>query len=135
MPWITPAEPATRVAALRPLSGPSPPASQPISRTESSGMNAWKAPMALEPPPTQAMTASGSRPVRARTCSLASTPMIRWKSRTMVGNGSGPHPGADAVVAGLDRGHPVAERLVDGVLEGAAAGGDRDHLGAEHPHP
>ena len=46
--------------------------------------------MALEPPPTQAMTASGSRPVMASTCSRASTPMMRWKSRTMVGNGSGP---------------------------------------------
>ena len=78
------------MAALRPFSGPSPPASQPISRTDSSGMNAWNAPIALEPPPTQAITASGSRPVMSSTCSRASTPMIRWKSRTMVGNGCGP---------------------------------------------
>jgi hypothetical protein len=53
-------------------------------------MKAWKAPMALDPPPTQAITASGSLPVMASTCSRASTPMTRWKSRTIVGNGSGP---------------------------------------------
>ncbi len=53
-------------------------------------MNAWKTPIALLPPPTQATTASGSRPVIASTCSRASTPMIRWKSRTIIGNGCGP---------------------------------------------
>ena len=42
---------------------------------------------------------------------------------------------ADAVVRGLDGGHPVAERLVHGVLERPGAGGDRDDLGAEHAHP
>ncbi len=53
-------------------------------------MKAWKMPMALEPPPTQATTASGSRPVMASTCSRASRPMTRWKSRTISGNGCGP---------------------------------------------
>ncbi len=47
-------------------------------------------PIAFEPPPTQAAIASGSRPTRSSTCSRASSPMIRWKSRTMVGNGCGP---------------------------------------------
>ena len=42
---------------------------------------------------------------------------------------------ADAVVGVLDRGDPVPERLVHRVLERAAARGDRDDLGAEHPHP
>ena len=46
--------------------------------------------MALDPPPTQAITASGSRPAAASTWPRASTPMIRWKSRTMTGNGCGP---------------------------------------------
>ena len=46
--------------------------------------------MALEPPPTHATTTSGSLPVRSRTCWRASTPMIRWKSRTIIGNGCGP---------------------------------------------
>lgn len=45
------------------------------------------------------------------------------------------HDGADAVVGVGDGGDPVAERLVAGVLEGAAAGAHRDHLGAEHAHP
>ena len=53
-------------------------------------MKAWKMPIALEPPPTQATTASGSRPAMASTCSRASTPITRWKSRTIIGNGCGP---------------------------------------------
>ena len=47
-------------------------------------------PMAFEPPPTQAATASGSAPVRSSTCWRASSPMIFWKSRTIAGNGCGP---------------------------------------------
>ena len=43
--------------------------------------------------------------------------------------------GAEEVVGAVDVGDPVAERLVDGVLEGAAAGLHGDDLGAEHPHP
>ena len=53
-------------------------------------MKAWKMPIAFEPPPTQAVTASGSRPACARICARASSPMTRWKSRTIVGNGCGP---------------------------------------------
>ena len=49
-----------------------------------------RCPIALEPPPTQATTASGSRPVRSSTCARASSPMMRWKSRTIAGNGCGP---------------------------------------------
>ncbi len=90
MPWITPGDPPATVAACRPVARPSPPASQPISATEVSGMKAWNTPMALEPPPTQAMTASGSRPAASSTCWRASTPMTRWKSRTIIGNGCGP---------------------------------------------
>ncbi len=41
----------------------------------------------------------------------------------------------EQVVGGLDVGDPVAQRLVDGVLEGTRAGGHRDHGGAEQPHP
>ncbi len=46
--------------------------------------------MALEPPPTQASTASGSRPSFSNICALISWEMTAWKSRTMVGNGWGP---------------------------------------------
>jgi hypothetical protein len=41
---------------------------------------------------------------------------------------------ADQVIARLDRGHPVAERFADRVLEGARARGDGAHLGAEQAH-
>ena len=54
------------------------------------GTKAVKMPIALEPPPTQARTASGSRPSRSSTCSRASSPITRWKSRTIAGNGCGP---------------------------------------------
>jgi hypothetical protein len=42
---------------------------------------------------------------------------------------------ADRVVGRLDRLDPVAQGLVDGVLEGRGAGGHRPDLGAEQPHP
>ena len=45
------------------------------------------------------------------------------------------HHRADAVMGGLDARHPVAEGLVDRVLERLAADRDRDDLGAEHLHP
>ena len=65
-----------------------------------------------------------------------STPMTRWKSLTIIGNGCGPPTAADAGNGVLgDRGDPVAERLVHGVLEGAGADCDRDDLRTEHPHP
>ena len=82
--------PAGERRRVPPVPTPSPPASKPISRTRASPMNAWKMPIAFEPPPTQATTASGSRPAARATCSRASTPITRWKSRTITGNGCGP---------------------------------------------
>ena len=41
---------------------------------------------------------------------------------------------ADEVVRRRDVGHPVADRLVDRILERAAASGDRTYLRAEQPH-
>ena len=46
--------------------------------------------MAFEPPPTQAMAQSGRRPSTARIWVAASSPMTRWKSRTIIGYGCGP---------------------------------------------
>ena len=43
--------------------------------------------------------------------------------------------GADQVVGVVDRGDPVAHGVVHRVLEGLGAGLDRDHLGAQQPHP
>ena len=45
------------------------------------------------------------------------------------------HHRADAVVGAAHRRYPIAEGRVDRVLERPAAGRDRHHLGAEHPHP
>ena len=42
--------------------------------------------------------------------------------------------GADHVEGVVDVGHPVAQRLVHCVLEGAGAGGHGDDLGAQQPH-
>ena len=119
---------------MPPVVGPSPPASQPIRRTCASGMNAWKMPMALEPPPTQAITTSGSRPVaRALLPGLQADHPLEvpdhHRERVRAADR------ADAVVRVPDRRHPVAEGLVHRVLQRPGAGGDRDDLGAEHPHP
>ena len=51
------------------------------------------------------------------------------------GVGVGPHDAADQVVRRLDVRDPVADRLVDRVLERPAAGGYGPHLGAQQPHP
>ena len=77
MPWKTPVVPWLMVAACLAVSTPSPAASQPISRTSFMGEKLnQKAPMALLPPPTQAMTALGRRPSFSISCSLISFPMI-----------------------------------------------------------
>ena len=49
--------------------------------------------------------------------------------------GMRPHRGAQDVVGRLDVRHPVAHRLVDGVLERGRARGDRADLGAQRAHP
>ena len=46
----------------------------------------------------------------------------------------GPDHRPDAVVGRFDARHPVAQRLVDRVLQRGAARLDRHHLGAEQPH-
>ena len=54
------------------------------------GTNAVNMPIAFEPPPTHAATTSGSPPSADANCALASSPITRWKSRTIAGNGCGP---------------------------------------------
>ena len=73
-----------------PVAMPSPAASTPISRTPACGMYGWKMPIALEPPPTQAMIASGCRPANSGICATHSRPITLWKSRTIIGYGCGP---------------------------------------------
>ena len=78
------------VAAWRPLSMPSPPASKPTMRTSGSSTKPAKSPIAFEPPPTHATTASGNRPTRPSICSRASRPMTDCSSATSSGYGAGP---------------------------------------------
>ena len=47
-------------------------------------------PIEFDPPPTHAITRSGSRPVRSSIWSRASSPITRWRSRTIAGYGAGP---------------------------------------------
>ena len=80
-------------------------------------MNGWNSPMELLPPPTQAIAASAtSRLLQHLLPRLP--PITDWKSRTIVGNGCRADSRADQVVRRLDVRHPVAHRLVDGVLQG-----------------
>ena len=92
-------------------------------------------PIAFDPPPTQAATASGSRPVSSQHLRPGLQPddplEVADDHRERVRAADG----AEQVEGVVDVGDPVAERLVDGVLEGRRAGVDGDHLGAEQPHP
>ncbi len=54
--------PARESCGMTPGFDSVPAASKPTNRTPGSSMNAWKMPIALEPPPTHAVTASGSLP-------------------------------------------------------------------------
>ena len=90
--------------------------------------------MALEPPPTQATSrvrqpAFRLQHLRARL--LADHPLEVAHHRR-IGVRAGRR--ADQVVGVLDVGHPVAQRLVHGVLQGGRAAGHRPHLGAQQLH-
>ena len=122
-------------AAWRPVSMPSPAASTTASRTAGSPMNRASSPIAFEPPPTQASARSGRRPSTAASWAAASSPIRRWRSRTIVGIRVRPHRRAEDVVGRLDVRDPVAHRLVDRVLERRRARRDRADLGAERAHP
>ena len=91
-------------------------------------------PMALLPPPTQATTASGSRPAwrehlaagleADHRLELADHERVRMRTEGR----------AEQVVGVGDVGHPVAHRLVDGVLQRAGAAVDASHARAEPLH-
>ena len=92
-------------------------------------------PIAFEPPPTHAITASGSRPSASRICSRVSRPITACSSRTISGYGRGPDARADQVVRRLDVRDPVADRLARRLLQRPRPELDRAHLGAEQAHP
>ena len=119
----------------RPRRVPRPPASTPTSSTCRCGTNAEKMPAAFEPPPTHATTRFGSEPaLRAdlqqrlapdHGLELAHHHRVRVRAEHR----------AEDVVRGRDVGDPVAQRLVDRVLERARARVHADDLGAEQLHP
>ena len=102
----------------------------PMISTDLSPMNGWNMPMAFEPPPTQAMTASGRLPdcvehLRARFLAdhglqLAHQVGIRMRA----------HRRTDDVEGVVRIADPVAERLVDGGAQRLVAVGHRHHGGA-----
>src|SRR3546814_19799791 len=49
-------------------------------------MNGWNRPIAFEPPPTQATSASGIFPNLLRLCAITSRPITDWKSRPSSGH-------------------------------------------------
>ena len=70
-----PGAPPFKAAACWPVSIPWPEASTPIIRTNSSSMKGWNRPIAFDPPPIHAITASGRRPSRSKICARASLPI------------------------------------------------------------
>ncbi len=98
-------------------------------------MKGVKIPIELEPPPTQAITRAGRPPSAASACSRDSSPITLCRSRTRAGKGRRADRRADHVVGAVDVRDPVADRLADRLLQRAGAGLDRDHLGAQQPHP
>ena len=122
-----PVRPVPRLAA--------PAASTPTSSTSASSTKPANMPIAFEPPPTQATTASGRRPSASSTCSRASRPITACSSRTISGYGAGPDARADQVVRRLDVRDPVADRLAGRLLQRPRAELDRPHLGSEEAHP
>ena len=77
-----PLPPLDQGGGVLPRAGPArldPESLTPLSRTK-----AWKLPMELLPPPTQATTASGRRPFLLKSA-LTSRPITLWKSLTMTG--------------------------------------------------
>src|SRR4029453_10306655 len=135
-PWSTPTAPALIEAPWRPVAIPSPPGSTPMIRTRRAPTNGWKSPIAFDPPPTHATRTSGSRRSTRRLWRRASCPITAWRSRTITGYGCGPsaEPRAEEVVGRLHVGHPVAQRLVDRVLQRLAARLDGDDACAEQAH-
>ena len=82
MPCTTPGTPRPTAA---PPAGSTPTSSARVSAKPE------KMPMAFEPPPTHAVTTSGTSPSSsAAHCSRASVPITRWNSRTIHGYGCGP---------------------------------------------
>ncbi len=91
--------------------------------------------MALEPPPTQAMTASGSLPFLFQKL----LPNLPGDHRLEIphngGERMGAHDGAQTIVGIVNAVRPLPHGFGDRVLKGGGAGGDGVHLCPQQPHP
>ena len=90
--------------------------------------------MALEPPPTQAMMAVGQAVFLLENLRAGFAADDAMEVADHGGVGVRAEDAAEEVVGGADVGDPVAHGFVDGVFEGARAGGDAADLRAEHAH-
>ena len=120
-PCSTPRAPVVSGAEWRPLSSPSPAASTPTSATSRSPTNGANAPMAFEPPPTQAITPVGQAPLGGLDllADLVADGALQVAHQRRVGRRADGR--ADHVVGVPHVGHPVADGGADGLLERARA--------------
>ena len=128
VPCSTPVLPPAKRAAWRPRRDPLAAgldANQPHARVVDERRR--RCPMALLPPPTQATTTSGRRPACSRICARASRADHRLELAHHQRIRMRAERRAEQVVRVGDIGHPVAHRLVDRVLQRAAAGVDAVH--------
>ena len=134
-PWSTPTSPAQMVAACRSVSTPSPPASKPKMSTSRVVEEGREQPDRVGAAADAGGDGVGQRAgqleaLRAGLVADAAAEVADHRRERVRSGGR-----AEAVGGVVDAGHPVADRLVDGVLEGARARRHRDHLGAEQLHP
>ena len=97
-------------------------------------MNRANMPAAFEPPPTQATTASGSRPTCSRHCDLRLLADDRLEIPHDHRERVRADHAADRVMRRQRRAHPVAHRLVGRVAQGPRAGRDRHDRRAQGLH-
>ena len=105
-----------------------PAASTPTSRTSASSRKPANIPIAFEPPPTQATTASGSRPSAREQLLTGLAADHRLELAHELRIRGRPDARADQVVGRLDVRDPVADRLARRLLERPRAELDRRHL-------
>ena len=121
---------------MRPVpSDAAPAASTPTSRTSASSTKAANMPIAFEPPPTHATTASGSAPSALEQLLARLAADHRLELAHELGVRRRADARADHVVRRLDVRDPVADRLARRLLQRPRAELDRLDRRAEEAHP
>ena len=129
-----PPVPRASEAPCLPVSSPSPAASTPTSRTAGSSQERVEHADGVAARAHAGDQAVGQPPFLGQDLLAGLAADDRLEVAHHGGIGSRADHRADDVVGGLHVGHPVADGLVGGVLERAAAGGDRQDLRAQQPH-